>query len=69
MAAAVADPDPGLVHAERFRVLPRTDGAWIVYDPQLPLGRRTVGGRSFLYSTEAADFARELAAAASKAPS
>ncbi len=34
--------DPGIWHG-RFRVFMRTDGKWIVYDPELPPGRRTVG--------------------------
>jgi hypothetical protein len=34
-------PDPGITIG-RFRVLPRTDGRWIVYDPERPFARRTV---------------------------
>lgn len=34
--------DPGVSHG-RFRVYPRTDGKWIVYDPERPAGNRTVG--------------------------
>jgi hypothetical protein len=35
-------PEPG-VERGRFKVLPRTDGKFTVYDPLLPLGRRQVG--------------------------
>ena len=34
--------DPG-VERGRYRVLPRTDGMWTVYDPGAPLGRAQVG--------------------------
>ncbi len=34
-------PDPDLVHGH-FRVLPRTDGKWIVYDDRRAPGKRTV---------------------------
>jgi hypothetical protein len=50
--------DPGISYG-RFRPLNRMDGKAIVYDPELPLGQRTVGGRVF-DTFEAADgYARE----------
>jgi hypothetical protein len=36
----VKDP---LIERGRYRVLQRTDGAWIVYDPERLPGQRTVG--------------------------
>jgi hypothetical protein len=54
--------DPGIVYGERFRPLRRTDGKSIVYDPELPVGKRTVGGRTFDKFEEACDYARALAA-------
>lgn len=50
-------------HGERFRVLPRTDGMHIVYDPCQPLGRQSARGLAFAYVTQAEDLARELALA------
>jgi hypothetical protein len=54
--------DPGVAHG-RFRPLPRTDGKYIVYDPDQPLGRGTVGNRTFTTLALADAFARECAAA------
>lgn len=38
--------DPAITHG-RYRVLQRTDGKHIVYDPELPPGQRTVENRLF----------------------
>lgn len=38
-------PDPGITIG-RFRVLQRTDGRWIVYDPERLPADRTVGLRT-----------------------
>ncbi len=46
--------DPGIQYGA-LRVLPRTDGFWIVYDVRRPIGKRTVG-KPFP-SMKAADFA------------
>lgn len=35
-------PDPGLEYGH-FRILPRTDGLWIVVDSRRAPGKRTVG--------------------------
>lgn len=63
----VKDPN---VERGRFRVLQRTDGAWFVYDPELPPGRRTVQARTFKSGARGDDpqaaatrFAEELDAA------
>lgn len=52
-------------HGERFRVLPRTDGMHIVYDPCQPLGRQTVRGLAFPNVHQAVALARGLALAES----
>jgi hypothetical protein len=41
-AGVVHHPDPGIAHGA-FRVLPRTDGLWVVVDERRPPGYRTVG--------------------------
>ena len=53
-AGAPHFPDPE-VSFGAFRVLPRTDGKWIVYDARRGLGRRTL--RVFRKQKEAAEAA------------
>lgn len=57
-------PDPNIRHG-RFRVLCRVDQTYIVYDPWLPLGRRTVGDRTFV-KTNPKDSPKERAEAFAK---
>lgn len=52
--------DPGISHG-RFRPLQRTDMKWIVYDPELPPGRRSVAGKTFADLKSAEAYARALA--------
>lgn len=52
--------DPAVSHG-RFRHLSRTDGKWIVYDPDLPLGKRTVNARTFDSPAKAEDYSRACA--------
>jgi len=54
--------DPGVSHG-RFRPLQRTDGRWIVYDPERPPARRTAGGFVFDDFEEADRYAQSLVAA------
>ena len=54
-------PDPGVSHGP-YRPLQRTDGKFIVYSAELPVGQRTVGGRVFTTRAEADSYARECAA-------
>jgi len=59
MAAAstlIRDPD---VTVGPFRILPRTSGGLIVYDPRRPVGDRTVGVAPTL--NEATELARQMA--------
>jgi hypothetical protein len=37
-------PDPGIEHGN-FRVLPRTDGGYVVVDGRRKPGKQTVGGK------------------------
>lgn len=42
MAQGAVFPDPNVEHGA-FRVLPRTDGGYIIVDTRRPPGRQTVG--------------------------
>lgn len=58
-------PDPG-IEVGPYRILPRADSRWVVYDERLPVGARTVAACD---SREAAaDRAKELLAPPSEAP-
>lgn len=55
--------DPGMVYGDRYRPLTRADGKAFVYDPELPFGKRTVGGKLFRQFADADAYAQELARA------
>jgi len=55
--ATVADPK---IELGRLRILRRTDGLCIIYDPTLPAGRRTVGGETFVDQDDALARAYEI---------
>ncbi len=50
-------PDPEVQHGA-FRVLPRTDGGFVVVDTRRPPGQRTVGKRKFKTLQDAAHAAK-----------
>lgn len=58
-------PDPG-IEVGPYRILPRADSQWVVYDERLPVGARTVA--ALPSKEEATARARELIAPPSEAP-